>query len=141
VNLLPGVYYFVEGGLKISGNAHVAGSEITFYFFDTNADPMSFSGNGSLSVTPPTKGTLKGITFWVNRDHHGELTLSGNACLNVYGTIYAAGAQVHLTGNADMIAASQIISNSLRVSGNGTSKFTYTSPAGIVARPTGCFAN
>ncbi|HEV3080238.1 MAG TPA: Ig-like domain-containing protein, partial [Gemmataceae bacterium] len=127
VTLHPGLYY-VKGGLEISGQAHVTGAGVVIYVSPQKGqDGLEMSGDAVLTLSPPTSGTYKGITLFQARAAQEEIELTGNAQLNLVGTIYAAGGQLEITGNGQLNGAgdsadfigSQFIGSDMKASGNG----------------------
>jgi Flp pilus assembly protein TadG len=82
LNLNPGTYILVGGGLQVNGSSNLIGNGVTF--FNTvwvtgnpagnnvgNANqykPVVFSGGSTTNLTAPTTGALKGILFFQDRN-------------------------------------------------------------------------
>jgi hypothetical protein len=137
VTLQPGVYYVNNGNFKVSGNSSVSGSGVTIF---TN-QKVDFSGNGAVTLSPPSSGAYAGISIFQDRGATSggpsdpDIKLSGNSNFNVTGTIYAANGAVQVTGNGGVsTTGSQIIAKTLKVTGNGTVKLDWD--ANVVARKT-----
>jgi hypothetical protein len=135
-----GTYIIEGGGFTFSGNAsiNVSGSGVLIVNGGSNYPSaggtygaISLSGNGSVSLTPPTSGTCAGIVIYQPRDNTKAIGLSGNASA-MTGTIYAPTAQLSESGNAQLNAA--VIVDTMTVSGNGVNNaLTLNAPSGTVA--------
>ena len=136
------------GGVSISGNASVSGTRVTIFNVGSSYNPatgidggsfdaISVSGNGTISLTPPSSGTYSGILIDQARDNARAITLSGNAMQGVTGTIYAAAAQLVESGNAQVGTTSNPISlvvDTLSLSGNSIANgLTLSAPGSTVA--------
>ena len=117
--LNPGVYYLNGGGFSMSGNANLTAIGVMLY----NAGPsgnISITGNGSVTMSPPTSGTYQGISVFQNRTVNSQVAITGNGSLNLTGSIYAPDANLTVTGNgSNNVMGSQFISYDLTVTGNG----------------------
>jgi hypothetical protein len=119
----PGVYVITGGGFNVSGNAGVTGSGIMIYNAGSNFPgtggtfgSVNLSGNGNVALTPMTTGVYAGILIFQSRDNTNSLSISGNAQTVTAGTIYAANAQVILSGNAHL--QDSIVAGGLQLTGN-----------------------
>ena len=124
----PGIYYLQGGGLQASGSSSIttAANEtagvMIYNAWQANGDAISLSGSGSLTLTPPASGPYQGVSIF---QAHGTLanpapalSITGGGSTNVLGTIYAAYANVSLTGNASgCVIGGQIIADTLTLSG------------------------
>ncbi len=127
VTLNPGIYVIKGGGLTVSGNASVRGSSVTIFNagsgYTGTSDPttgnfggISLSGNGNFDLSPPTTGSYAGILIYQSRVNTRAISISGNATVNVNGTIYAANAMLTMSGNGSL--NDTLVVNTLSVSGN-----------------------
>src|SRR5262249_16262999 len=87
------------GGLTVSGSARLSGTGVLIYLTQTGPTSVSISGNASVTLTPPTSGTYKGIVLFQDRASHAAITISGNGVLNATRTLHAPGAKVTPAGN------------------------------------------
>jgi hypothetical protein len=124
VMLLPGIYYLQGGGFSISGQGSVSGDGVMLY--SDGGGPISFTGNGSVHLTPPTSGTYQNITIFQDRASSAPINLTGNAGINISGTIYAPGATLNLAGNGGLTAPgvpsaiNEYVLSDLNDTGNGS---------------------
>ncbi len=127
ITLASGIYYMAGGGFTISGGINVTGSGVMIYNAPVqNSDQVKLSGSGSLTLSAPTSGTYKGIVIFQARASTAVVGITGNGGMNLTGTIYAAGANVDLTGNGGAnVVGSQIIADSMTVTGNGPVNVNY----------------
>ncbi len=119
----PGIYVLAGGGFTVSGNASVNGSSILIYnagssFPGTGGrfGSVNLSGNGNIVLTPTTSGVYAGILIIQSRDNTQVLMLSGNSQAGIAGTIYAANAEVTLSGNSHL--QTSIVADELQLTGN-----------------------
>ncbi len=99
-----------------------------FFYNDPqyNSDVISLSGQGAITLSPPTSGAYQGICLFQRRDGlysdtPVSVTGSGTAPLAITGTFYCAGAELKVTGNGTQdVIGSQYISKTLSLGGNGT---------------------
>jgi hypothetical protein len=116
----PGIYYMEAGGFSFSGQGSLVGTNVMIYNAPTsNSHDVSISGQGAVSLSPPTSGIYKGMSIFQDRNADVPVSITGNGQFNVRGTVYAANAHVMVEGNGDLAIASQYISRTLDVGGNG----------------------
>jgi Flp pilus assembly protein TadG len=134
VTLNPGIYYMQGGGFSNSGGISVTGSGVMIYNAPVqSSDQVKLSGNGNLTLSPPTSGTYKGITIFQDRTSTAAVNVTGSGAMNLTGTIYSAKAEIDVTGNGGVtVAGAQIIANNMTVTGNGAVHVDYTATAGPV---------
>jgi Putative Flp pilus-assembly TadE/G-like len=137
VTLASGIFYMAGGGFSINGGINVTGSGVMIYNAPVqNSDQVKLTGNGTLTLSAPTSGTYKGITIFETRTSTATVDITGNGGMNLTGTIYSAGANVDLTGNGSSnVIGSQIIADSMTVTGNGSVNVSYTA-SGLPVRDT-----
>ncbi len=118
-----GIYVIAGGGFSVSGNGSVTASGVLIYnagsaypILGGTFGGITFSGNGHIALSAPTTGTYAGIGLFQSRDNTQALSLSGNNLSNVTGSIYAANAQLVLSGNAQLKDA--LVVGSMNLSGN-----------------------
>ena len=133
VTLNPGIYYLEGGGLSVTGNITMTGSGVMIYNApNTSSDTINLTGNILLNLSPMTSGLYAGLTIFQNPTSTAPLSIVGNAGSSITGTIYAADAQVSITGNSNTQVGSQYISSSLDITGN--SSFTVGGSGAPVAQ-------
>ncbi|MEJ7613564.1 MAG: pilus assembly protein TadG-related protein [Candidatus Fervidibacter sacchari] len=113
VTLQPGIY-ILRGGLLVSGNGRVKGDGVLLY---NENGRIEVQGNGELRLSAPTSGTYQGITIFQSRSNTQPLRFSGNANLQISGTIYAPRGEIHFQGNADL-QDSMVIAWRVKLQGN-----------------------
>jgi hypothetical protein len=125
VTMNPGVYIIKGGGFTVSGNAAVSGTGITIFNAGSNYNVttdggsfggVAFSGSGNVNLNPPTTGPYAGVLVYQSRVNTRALSIGGNANLKTTGIIYAANAQLTLSGNGSL--DDTLVVNTLVVSGN-----------------------
>lgn len=150
----PGVFVFT-GPLAVSGNASVAGSNLTLFLACSNfttvgascsgvGGSLSFAGNGGQQLSAPASGQYSGIAVLSDP---GLLDSGGSACASsgtncmlttggngasISGTVDVRSGGISMGGNAGQSISGRLIANSLymTISGNGTSGLTVTGPGG-----------
>ncbi len=136
----PGVYIIKGGGLKVSGNASVVGTGVLIYNEGgeesddcESSGAVTFSGNGSITLSPPTGGTYAGILIFQSRHNTQTMSLSGNSMLGLSGTIYAPDATLIQSGNGQ-IGTLTVVVNEMTLSGNAIANAqTLDPPPGATA--------
>jgi hypothetical protein len=112
------IYIAPAGGLSLSGNASITGTNVMIY---VPTGSINLTGNGIVNLSPMTSGPYQGVTLFQDPSNTSDSKMAGNGNLNVTGTIYAPAANLTDTGNgATDVFGSQIIANSLTLKGNGT---------------------
>jgi len=98
---------------------------------NSNSQGINISGNatGVVNLSPLTSGPYAGILFWQNRTAAQTLGISGNGSFTLQGTVYAANAQLSVTGNGLAVIGSQYISRTLALGGGGTTTINYSETA------------
>ncbi len=126
--LSPGLYYLNGGGFSVSGQGVVSGDGVTLYnTAGRSSSGFSFSGQASVRLSGPTSGADQSLVFFQDRASTAAFQVSGNAALNLSGILYAADAEIQVSGNgvisdqanAARTVAAQIDARDLTVSGNG----------------------
>jgi Bacterial Ig-like domain (group 3)/PKD domain len=123
LTLNPGVYVIQGGGFTVSGNASVAGNGVLIYNAGSNFPSaggnfggITLSGNGTITLTPPTTGQYDGVVIYQSRENTRALSLGGNASAGITGDVYAANALLSLSGNTQLKAP--LVVGTVNVSGN-----------------------
>ena len=94
------------------------GNNVIIY---SEAGNFSLSGNGNITLSPPSSGTYQNVLWFQNRSVTAGVSISGNGNLSIQGALYAAGATVSITGNGNgNIIGSSIVAKKLSLGGNGT---------------------
>jgi hypothetical protein len=122
LTMRPGIYVITGGGFSVSGNGTVSGSGVLIYnagsAFPSGGGTfgaISFSGNTTINLSPPTSGTYAGVLIFQARDNTRALALSGNATSSS-GIVYASNAALVLSGNANLPHLAAVVS-ALSISG------------------------
>jgi hypothetical protein len=133
VTMNSGIYYIDGGGFSYKGQGALTGLGVMIYNDpknDTQAEGITGTGGGSVTLTPPTSGMYQGITFFQERNSNVDAIFAGNGLFNITGTFYAANALIRSSGNGDVSIGSQYISRTLDISGNGNVNIVW-SPNGV----------
>jgi hypothetical protein len=126
VTLIPGVYIMQGGGFAISGNGVVSGDGVMIYNMVGQSGQhgqILVSGNGKLTLTPPTSGTYQGMGIFQQRTQTDTLQISGNGNVQMTGVVYAKSAHTQLSGNGitgvDTLGGAYVC-DTMQISGNGS---------------------
>jgi hypothetical protein len=127
VTLMPGIYYMQGGGFSNTGSIDLAGAGVMIYNDPAkSSDVVSLTGSGSLTLSPPTSGTYKGIAIFQNRTATSIIKITGQGDMSLTGTVYAAAAEIDVGGFGEAnIVGSQIIANNMKVTGSGAVTVNY----------------
>ena len=117
LTLTPGTYVITTGGFLVSGNASVGMSGSGGVLIYDAGGGIAVSGNATLNLSAETSGPYDGLVIFQARTNTRALNFSGNGVGGLSGTVYAAGAQVILSGNASLQNVSMVV-NTLTLSGN-----------------------
>ena len=121
----------VSGDTKFKGNDTLTGTNVMIYL--TNGATLDLSGNGAVSLSSMTSGPYQGITIFQDRSDTSGITLVGNGSLNITGAVYAPNSSVTAKGNGNTdVFGSQVIANSLSLTGNGTVNVNFDPNANAV---------
>jgi hypothetical protein len=130
VVLNPGLYYMQGGGFSLGGQATLTGVGVMIYNASTStSDKIDISGQGAVTLSPPTTGPYKGFVLFQDRTSNTPVNISGSSgvAMSITGTFYAAAATLSVSGNgAQQMIGSQYISYDLVLSGNGTYKCVWS---------------
>jgi len=136
LTLNPGTYIIEGGGLTVSGNAGISGSNVFIYNAGSNYPNsggnfggITLSGNGTFSLTAPTTGTYAGVLIYQSRQNTRAISLSGNASAGISGVVYAANALLTISGNGQL--NSTAVLGTLNLSGNVTLTQMATGSDGV----------
>lgn len=125
VMMQPGVYVMQGGGFVVDSNATVTGTEVMIYNTTSSSyasGPISVGGLSKVLLSAPMSGVYQGISFFQNRTMTAPLSISGMGLTAITGVVYAAEAQVNLTGGALVgadILGGAFVANSMTVRGLG----------------------
>ncbi len=136
VTMQPGIYYMDGGGFSFSGQGNLSAQGVMIYNAPKGpSDKISLSGSngGSVTMTPPTSGTYKGLTLFQERTATNTMNISGNGGFYVTGTFYTANSLMNVTGNGEAHIGSQYVSRFLDINGTGNLLIDYN-PDQVVPR-------
>jgi hypothetical protein len=121
--MTSGTYIIEGGGLSVTGNASISGTNVFIYNAGSNYPGsggnyggITLSGNGTFNLTAETCGTYAGLLIFQSRQNTRALSFSGNAMAGMTGTIYAANALLSMSGNAQL--QNPLVVGTLNLSGN-----------------------
>jgi Putative Flp pilus-assembly TadE/G-like len=128
--LQPGLYV-LTGPSHLSGPVKIVANGVTLYFIcGTPALPAActtgqsggdllFTGQGTLAITAPTSGPLKGLSIVADRNNTATFDFRGNGAQDNSGTIYVPSGTLNYRGNGNGYALkSLVVVGSLSFNGN-----------------------
>ncbi len=131
----PGIYVMAGGGLSVTGNGQLNGDNVFIYNTIDTTNPfgagdygsIDLTGNGNVHLTPPTSGPYEGLLFFQDRNNNKPFKVAGNGELDdvEQGTLYFPSAACEFTGNGHEAEASQVICDTISISGNGELEIEY----------------
>jgi hypothetical protein len=133
--LSPGLYYFRNATVTVSGSVNVTGDQVML-FFDAGSS-FSLGSSGTVNITAPWSGTYKGISVFQSRlatENNSRISLTGSADFLLDGTIYVPRANLRLWGSSSITTGQKsgyVITNQLTF--GGSSDFTIGSWGGTQA--------
>ena len=133
VTFLPGTYVLNGGGLTItSANVVVSGAGVTFYNTSDATHtyaPISVTGNGQVTLTAPTSGSLANVLFFQDRSITSSSTnvISGGSTNVFSGVMYFKNSPASFAGNSVSSSVSIVADT---VSFTGTSVVTGNAVGG-----------
>jgi hypothetical protein len=128
VTMQPGVYYIDGGGFSFKGQGSLTGRGVMIYnkpVNGTQAEGITGTGGGIVTLTPPASGIYKGLAFFQERGANVDAIFAGNGSFNISGTFYAPNALLRVAGEGDMRIGSQLISRAVDLGGNGDLNVPY----------------
>ncbi len=128
LNLSPGVYVVGPPGLQVSGGTLNA-TGVMFYV-TTGTAPNTWGKvdlDGTVNITPPTTGTYKDVSIFVDRatPYTQLMTLIGNPNTAIRGTLYAPSIPLTLRGTTNLVVGNQVIAGTVDVRGTATFTIDY----------------
>ena len=114
-------------GLNITGGNFTA-HEVMFYILPGDKSDVKLTGNGIIDITPmplefPPYG---GIAIWQSAENTNEANIIGTDQFGgIDGTLYFPTAQLDIAGTSDSFGISQLIVDSVEISGSGTMNINY----------------
>ncbi|MBI3160062.1 MAG: hypothetical protein HYZ26_10740 [Chloroflexi bacterium] len=133
----PGIYC-ISGDLALSGNSGLSGDGVVLYFIDGG---LRFTGNAGMTISAPTADnclgtdgdrtascTYKGIAIFVSRSNSSSIEVRGNGGDAIFGLIYAINSTVQARGGGSSSDETSVVGQviSKRVEGNGSGSFKVT---------------
>lgn len=136
VTLREGIYYMEGGGFNWGGSGTLQGEGVMIYNAPASvSDKIDLSGQGKVTLSPPTSGPYQGITFFQDRTQSVPVNVSGQGNWSITGTFYAAKATANVTGNGEAnLLGSQYITDQLKIAGNGVVNITWEAKLAPVFR-------
>jgi len=130
-----GTYVLAGGGMVMSANTTMTGTEVTFYNTTGTGGygGITLNGNTTANLSAPTSGPLTGIRFFQDRSVPSSgagSTITGNSSSTFDGALYFATTTVSFGGNSSINGYSIVVADKLTVSGNSSIGSNYSSLTG-----------
>jgi len=152
LNLNPGTYVLLGGGLQVNGSSNLIGNGVTFFNTvwmsgdgaannvgnSNQYKPIVFSGGSSTNLSAPTSGTLKGILFFQDRNLPSndtgpsgpQNTVSGGSGAVFSGVLYFPSTPVVFSGGSGVNPENvSLIGDTVTISGGSAYVGPPTGPA------------
>lgn len=123
----PGVYVLAGEGLEITGG-NLTARGVMFYILPGKKSDVKLTGNGKIDIQPAPldQAPYGGIALWQSADNTNPAAIKGtNQFSGIDGTVYFPTAHLDFTGTSDSFEFSQVITNTIAVSGNGSLLIRY----------------
>ncbi len=130
VTLNPGIYVINGGYLTFSSGTQKGGSGVFFYL--ENGASVSIANSAKVTLSAPTSGTYSGVLIYQQPSDTQSLSIAGAANSSLTGAIYAPGAVVNLSNGSSTTVSSNIVSQTLNMSGGGTLNVTASANLGTL---------
>jgi alpha-tubulin suppressor-like RCC1 family protein len=127
--LNSGTYIIEGGGLAVSGHGSLTwsgvGNGVTIFnagsLYNGTTDggtfgSISIGGKGTITLSAPTTGAYAGVAIFQSRANSKTVALDGSGTDSITGAVYAAAANVGLSGNAQVTGS--LVASTLTVTGN-----------------------
>jgi hypothetical protein len=130
VTLAPGIYYIEGGGMSVTGNANLTGAGVFIYNLPlSNSDSIDIGGNGNISISGPTSGDYRDVTFFQERTSTVPASFGGNGSVSVSGDFYFPNANLTLQGNSSGTTLGSLhVAAGMSITGNGTVNVNADTP-------------
>ena len=94
--LKPGEHYFAKGGLTVRDQAIVKAQDAVL-IFDKDST-IDFSGASLIDFSGRKTGQFAGFVMIATRDNANDFKISAGNVVNLHGTVYVPGAELHVIG-------------------------------------------
>jgi hypothetical protein len=132
VNFASGLYVMAGGGLKISSQSTVNGTDVTIFNTSTSSKShgsISITGGATVNLRAPRSGTYEAMLIFENRTIFDTVPnhIEGNSNSNIEGIIYMPNSKLNYAGGSGTIAAyNGIVVDTLAFTGNSTFRSDYS---------------
>jgi hypothetical protein len=136
--------YYITNNFDLGNNVTVTANNVLLYFTCGGPAPaaclnsgqaggyLNISNNASITITPQTSGTWKGLSILYDRHNTLALYLSNNAG-SVTGTIYAKSAIMHIQNNGSVLSTRAVVGIT-DVQNNASATFTFSQASNYYRR-------
>lgn len=131
VNFAAGLYVMAGGGLKISSQSDVDGTDVTFFntaLPNRGHGPISITGGATINLRAPRSGPYEAMLIFEDRSiwENGPNHVEGSANSNIEGIIYMPNSILNFAGGSGTIQQySGLVSRTLAFTGHSTFRSNY----------------
>jgi hypothetical protein len=129
------------GGLRVTGNANISGTDVSFYF--TGAATINVTGTPTLNLWAPATGQYAGMLLWQDLADTANPSLSANNGSHLNGILYFPSDQLSFAANPGLsvgvvVAASVSAAGGANVTVNGGASVpgglptAFTAPSAVL---------
>jgi Flp pilus assembly protein TadG len=122
VTLQPGVYQIVGGGsFKATSGSRVVGDGVHINVGSgAGSGTIDLRGTPELELSAPLTGDYAGVVLYADRSQSGRTHyITGNANMDIDGTLYAPTGSVEFTGNS-RAAITMLVADTIKFNGNSS---------------------
>lgn len=139
IHLNAGLYVINGGTLKVTAQASISGTDVTFVLI--NNAKLDITGGGGITISAPTSGAWAGIAFYSDRNNSKQVNkLNGNSLTAITGAVYMPSQELDFSGGNGTATSgcTRLIANSVKFIGNSSLGNTCTGTgvaSGTTLRP------
>lgn len=141
--LLPGVHYFAQGGLHMTQNSTLQGSNVVLVF-DDDAN-FTFADSSVINLSGRQTGTYAGFVIVTTRSNTNTFSISSDSAHKLEGAVYIPSATLQITGTGNKVADQSpwtvIVAQSLEMTGSPNLVVNANYASSSVPVPAGAGSN
>lgn len=132
VEFASGLYVMAGGGLKISSQSEVNGTDVTIFNTATanrGHGPISITGGATINLRAPRSGDYEGMLIFEDRTitDNGPNHVEGGSNSNIEGIIYMPNSILNYAGGSGTIAQyAGLVARTLAFTGHSTFRSNYS---------------
>jgi Flp pilus assembly protein TadG len=96
------------------------------FIYNEKASMDNWNSGSTIQLTAPTSGDYKGLVYYSPYSNKSTIKFNGSSNIELNGTMYCPGADVHANGNSNLTAwNTQIIGYTISIDGNNNMNIHY----------------